>query len=318
MFEKKVYKLVEYFQKENRIPHDAVYKLRSRLSSLSDESFQNLLLSQILGDIENSEFEAYFSLGYDGLRRSFSPYEHILLHPNSKFAYIYIPKNACTTMKLAMMESIRPHILEEINNFPGNIHTVAKEELRISTCALPKDLTTLVIMRDPVSRFWSAFLDKLVRNSKSNLPMINYFMRQMSKADIISKEASFDNVKIGDILEYLYSAGDHLLDKHFASQSSFIPSKLSTLKIKIEHLNYFTSFIANLIGQPPKFKSSPHANSYNVEHDIIMTEDVTISEIVDLVKIKKTIPPSSALAESIKTKLNIRFQDDLKLYEKSF
>lgn len=318
MLKQKVYQLVDSFQKKGQIPHSDVYRLRSRLSSLSDESFRSLLLSQISDHSKKSEFEAYFSLGYGELRRAFSPYEHILLHPNSKFAYIYIPKNACTTMKLAMMESTRPHILEEINNFPGNIHAVAKEELRISTCALPKDLTTLVITRDPVSRFWSAFLDKLINNSKSNLPMINYFMRQMSKADILSKEASFENVRIGDILEYLCGAGDHLIDKHFASQSAFIPSLLPTFLIKIEHLNYLTSFIADLIGQPPKFKSSPHANSYSVEPDITITEDLTISGVKDLIKTKKTIPPSSALGESIKTKLNIRFQDDLKLYEKSF
>lgn len=317
MLKQQVNKLVESFQKEGCIPHNEIYKLRSRLSSLSDESFRNLLLSQMSGNVEKSEFEAYFSLGYGDLRRSFSPYEYILLHPNSKFAYIQIPKNACTTMKFSIMESIRPNLLGEIGN-AGNVHKIAKQELRIHTFASLKDLTTLVITRDPVSRFWSAFLDKLIIKYQSNLPIMNGFIRQMSKADIISPQISFEDVKLGDIIEYLHGTGDYLLDRHFASQSAFIPRILPTFNIKIENLNHFTSFLTYLIGSSPKLNSSPHANSYNAEHEMTMTEDLMVSEIRDLVKIKKTIPPSSALAESIKLKLNIRFEDDLKLYQNSF
>lgn len=317
MLSRKIHKIVEIFQKDGRIPHDQVHQLRSRLSSVSDEAFRNLFLSQIVGSSEKSEFEAYFSLGYGELRTTFNPYKYILLHPNSKFAFIQIPKNGCTTIKYSMMDSIRPDLVEEISDCLGNIHKIAKQELQIGTCALPKDIITLVITRDPVSRFWSAFLDKLIRNSKTNSPMVNGFIKHMSKASIISSKSSFEDVKIGDIVEFIHGAGDHLLDRHFASQSAFIPSILPTFNIKIENLNHFASFITYLIGKSPNLNSSPHANSYNLNFDTTITEDWEVSKLRDIVMNKKTIPPCNSLAESIKAKLNIRFEDDLKLYKNS-
>ena len=316
MLKQKVKKIIEHVQEKGRIPHFDIYQLRSRLSSLSDSSFRNLLISGISGNNEKAEFNAYFSLGYGELRRKFSPYDHILLHPNLKVAYIYVPKNACTSMKLSFMESIRPNILDEIGGFPGNVHPVAEQELRITSCILPDNLTTLVITRNPIDRFWSAYIDKFIKRPEQ--PIINRFMNDMCKVNLISNQAVFEDVKLGNILEYICGAGDHLIDKHFASQSAFIPSLLPTFNIKIEHLNYFTSLITHLIGVSPKLDRSPHANSYTAECDDLITEDTTISELRDIITKNNSTPSSSALTESIKRKLNIRFEDDCKYYVDSF
>lgn len=318
MLQQQIKQIINSFNENGIVPHFGIYKLRYRLSSLSDSSFRSLFMSYI-PETENAardEFDFYFALGYGELRRTFSPYDHILLHPNLKVAYIYIPKNACTTMKLSFMQSIRESVLEEVGGFPGNVHPVAEEELRIRSCALPDDLTTLVITRDPIERFWSAYIDKFIRHPE--IPIINRFMREILEAGVVSGQICFDEIKVGDILEYLCGSGDHLIDKHFASQSAFIPRILPTFKIKIEHLNQFTSFITYLIGKPPRLSSSPHANSYAIESKMIITEGLTISKLRDIVENMKSPPPSSVLSESIKAKLKIRFEDDFELYRNSF
>ena len=146
------------------------------------------------------------------------------------FNFIFIPKNACSSIKYSLLTKFTD---AKKNEIAPNLHSLANKKLK-SDLSIEKEFICLV--RNPFSRFISAYTDKCKPNGDRNvwLPMC--------------KRYGFDptsRVSMDTLLDALLADEPNLIDGHFRPQhkitcsSAITPSRIFCM----EQMNEFASFL---------------------------------------------------------------------------
>ena len=237
---------------------------------------------------------------------------HILVKDIS-LMYTAITKSASTVMRYSIAKHLK--LVSDTDSKENLDLAISKyNQLRIATLKnkmLAKN--RLLIVRDPVERLVSTFLDRIVKKKTFNL---KEFYRTTADINVDLKTFNFDNFL--RILPNIYN-----LDKHFFSQSEYI---LPNFKYNlIFNLKKFGELIKNNeFYKITKLKiidinsfSDHHLSKCNLK-EINNANKISIVELRNLLK-KKIIPSYKNFINSQNIKIieNI-YQEDYKNFSKYF
>lgn len=226
--------------------------------------------------------------GYAGIRL-IDPIEVYYLPKENTF-YPIISKSGCTSIKVMLIKKYKPAYE---NTFPG-IHHVnpapltenAVKRLYFKTkrayAEWSKDKRMVFIMRDPLSRIYSCYLD--VASGK------NTMYKYPSGLDWVYKYTP--DISIGDFLKKVYATPDTFSDRHFRSQSFYLSD---IVKTGLKSLETFTL---------KEYMSKASAKSESDETESLKL-NTNKSSISDELRAELILSPE----------FTRRFQVDLELFE---
>lgn len=226
--------------------------------------------------------------GYAGIRL-IDPIE-VYFMPKENTFYPIISKSGCTSIKAMLIQKYNP---DYENTFPG-IHQVNPAKItdnavqriyfktKRSYLEWSKGKIMVFVMRDPLSRIYSCYLD--VTTGKNTMYK---FPSGLSWVYNYSTDLSFD-----DFIRKVCATPDRFSDRHFRSQSFFISDAVRT---GLASLETFTL---------KEYMSNASPNSESEENQSV-----------------KLNANKSSISDELRTKLiqneefNERFKTDLHLYE---
>ncbi len=213
-----------------------------------------------------------------------------LLFEKANINYVSIPKVANTSIKIAIVKSLKilnPEDQNFIDQNPNLIHKVLKFHFNNKIQIFSKDNSKVefALIRNPIDRLVSFYFDKIIGNGwnqrvKNKIFPYFGFRPDMSLEDLISKVCEIP---------------DQLSEIHFRSQSRIIKQSQIYNNIDIFHIDnfhLFESYLSDL------FKKKFEIKLKNIE--------TFQKSNKDLFKIS---------APSMK-KLSLRFENDFNLLEK--
>ncbi|TLU87950.1 MAG: sulfotransferase family protein [Chlorobium sp.] len=151
--------------------------------------------------------------------------KNLLYFPGSNIRYTAVPKNANSTVKATLL------FREGVRVNPMNIHEIHRELVRPYACNETKQGRSLAVVRDPIRRFLSAFLDKIVANPRPAV-WISVVMHSSTRLSLpkLVNSSSMDGLEIEKLTFLDFSRAvalipDVHLDEHFRSQSWYLAGR---------------------------------------------------------------------------------------------
>jgi len=145
-----------------------------------------------------------------------------IVSDNYRLLYFPIPKVASSSIKLYLLRNIF------LTNYPVDLDHYTEQQIHRHTYPTTRRFSStryrqyfkLVIVRDPVSRIWSCYQDKIVNDRMRERPLRAGFERYnvLFRKSIFSLNMTFD-----DFVEAISRIPDIISDEHFRSQSRFLP-----------------------------------------------------------------------------------------------
>lgn len=153
---------------------------------------------------------------------------HLYVYPHLKIAYSYVPKNACTSLKRLFGEAegwLAPD--------SPTAHVMRPRWWLSGMARYPLVDERVVVLRDPVDRVLSGYLEKFLRRDD---PVA-------AKALAGGLDGPGDDVTFADLVGYLVRTRDRHLDEHWRPQRDFLLGSYSRV-VRFEHLAEDTGFLA--------------------------------------------------------------------------
>jgi Sulfotransferase family len=133
---------------------------------------------------------------------------HALQVYGSGAIYTFIPKNACSTMRLSL--AIANGCIADASGLAW-IHD-NNETFRADLRELVRATYTFVILRDPFARLASCFLDKIVSQARP--------ARQLR--ELVEPDLDLDDITFADFVMFLNDAATREANMHWRPQTSFL------------------------------------------------------------------------------------------------
>jgi Sulfotransferase family len=150
---------------------------------------------------------------------------NLLYFPDSDIRYTIIPKNACSTVKATLLYR------EGVGVNPMDIDEIHRVLARPYACNETQQGRSLVVIRDPVKRFVSAFLNKLVTNLRSVVwrsvvmhPSIRLSLPKLVNSSS-TEELEIERLTFLDFSRAVALIPDLHLDEHLQSQCWFLAGR---------------------------------------------------------------------------------------------
>lgn len=265
------------------------------------------------------------------LRERF-PLSHCLVLPAPVLLCCAIPKNACTAVKHWMLWAAG---IDTSHLNHGEVHEFARDRLGIERISrrdmrrLRESAFTFAVVRDPVDRVASAYIDKFIRQDPMNLhakgvveaarfgTRVRLTARERFEAGGRWVEERSDpridyraGVSFAEFVAYLESTPNERLDAHYRPQADFL--RLSGFRF--QQLMAFTRFregLAEVASQhginvwipeapPPEPRLDASLHLANLRSGEIRAMGALPS-------------PESLLTEDLRTRLQRRYEPDLNL-----
>jgi hypothetical protein len=141
-------------------------------------------------------------------RRHQAAAAHALQIYGSRAIYTFIPKNACSTMRLSL--AIANCCIVDATDFEW-IHD-NHETFRADFGDLGRARYTFVILRDPFARLASCFLDKIVSQARP--------ARQLR--ELVKPDLDLDEISFTDFVGFLNDAAVREANMHWRPQTDFL------------------------------------------------------------------------------------------------
>ena len=192
--------------------------------------------------------------------------KHILSKDNMPFNFIFVPKNACTSIKASLLHAFANL---DINNVRRRTHALADSHLKES---IDYNKQFVALVRNPYSRFISAFADKC-----------------RPEGDMVAWKAlcnryGFDigkPISMVQLLDALISDEPNMINPHFRPQSNILcASAISPCRLFfMERFSEFSSFLREQGIE--LLKRAPHATKARAPKPHELDDDI-ISKIIHL------------------------------------
>lgn len=213
-----------------------------------------------------------------------------LLFEKANINYISIPKVANTSIKIAIIKSLK--ILNKkdqnfIDQNPNLIHKVLKFHFNNKIQIFSKDKSNVefALIRNPIDRFISFYFDKIIGSGWD----------QKVKNKVFPYFGFSSDMSLEDLISRICEIPDQLSEIHFRSQSRIIKQSQLYDNIdifNIDHFYLFESYLSDL------FKKKFHIKLINIE------------------TFQKSNKDSFKIGAHSMKKLSLRFENDFNLYEK--
>ena len=256
---------------------------------------------------KTNRFLRYTSQNYDLLSRNSSHQfaaRQALKIFRSNTIYTFIPKNACSTMRVSL--AIANMCIRDVTDFNW-IHK-NNSTFSSSLSDLVEAEYTFVILRSPLTRLASVYLDKIV--DRTDVAWHLY--------DLVKRNINLENITFREFVEIVTNEEYLKLDIHWRPQVDFL--------VYDDYDDYFT--LENFKEATSVIESKTNMTIYDARNltkhgtdQYLMTDDkcyadIPASEIYSM-KRKGIIPSHNSLyTEELKEQVKLAYQEDVLLYDK--
>lgn len=235
-----------------------------------------------------------------------------LVNHDHRLLYCPIEKNSCTYFKRLLLEhgSHREEFLA--SRMDPHRYIKAADWLRLSDASPFVDPSYLrfVILREPVGRMVSAYLNRFVSNIKfPGAIELTKEYRERHNLDLANPQL----LTFTEFVESLVETEDKHLDPHFRSQWFYCEREINYLdwKVTLERIPEFLEVLSQRIGVEIVDEKTKNRTKYG-EHSI---EEKLFDQTPGQLRRLSSMPTKEALVtEPLREKLINRFAPDVKLY----
>jgi hypothetical protein len=186
------------------------------------------------------------------------PAASAIVYRKKKIAYVPIPKNACTSLKIFFYElKNNVELKEHFTKIHGRFDYWAIDFDRF---AEDRKFFKFIVIRDPIERFVSAYNNrvKMYRELSKGWFTTNYPNPEPFLKAFEERSLSFDPA-IGEFARRIedYVELNHTIRHHFIPQHNFFHGRPEIFNkvYNIRQMSELASDIANRIGQPASFQN---------------------------------------------------------------
>jgi hypothetical protein len=222
-----------------------------------------------------------------------NPADKIILFPSKALAYVYIPKVACTSLKIVAARLLglpsRPTPSEWIHYLP--FPTLSPATLDLSRNA--PHLFTFGFVRHPIDRLHSCYRNR-IRETPNRT---DHFYRDGVFRGFLQYPDMYAGMPFHRFAEIVADTPDTHSDEHFRSQHTFFPARQGSLT---------ADFIGRFERLSEDFQAlqtmAPQLRSLDLPHRMATRSDPT-----DV--------PWQNLPRSLRTRLLLRYERDFEVFE---
>lgn len=185
--------------------------------------------------------------------------------PALALRYIWIPKNACTTVKTELLKRIAPEFLAQIPQ--GTFHESVSARFGASIDDLDNaNLEEVAFVRHPIERLVSCYIDKFVNPIFQRRDFEEFASRHISRiyelfkitADPMVRSASFS-----EFLSYILNQPAWAYDAHWRPQAEFLGSYSGRKLYRTESVERMLRDLRLGINDPPPQLNSSSELKWN-------------------------------------------------------
>ncbi len=246
-----------------------------------------------------------------------SPSSYYFVNEQLKTIYCSIPKNACTLFKTMLVN--HSDLETEFKVSQQNIHVfLSQKTATASADALLERLDSpeyykFTVLRNPFHRIVSGYLDKFAKH-----PVPESFAQAVVKSVQTSLGLALDiekSITFRQFVDYLVSTPDDQLNDHWRPQHNFMAAVKFDLIGQFEKLDEVIASLENALGVQVQRNVSKHATKYKQ-----FSERADFCDWYPLeLRALDGMPQAHQLfSKDLKIKIQLRYQQDIALYEKVF
>jgi hypothetical protein len=207
------------------------------------------------------------------------PGTNVLFSGKGNLAYVPIPKNACTTVKLAFFQLLNDkEFTGAFNNIHGKFSYAAVDFERF---AADDEHFKFVVIRDPVERFVSAYNNRVKMYRELSKGWFESFSPNVQEifAAFEARSLTF-NPEIGEFANHIedYIELNHTIRHHFIPQHNFFHSRLDVFD-RVYNMGQLPELARDLearTGEPVNFRSVQETKGLK---NPARVEDLTAQEL---------------------------------------
>jgi len=245
------------------------------------------------------------------------PFGAYMVSERHRLLYIPIAKCACTSLKSMMVKlagitqpktAIRLDVHRVTDRFNTGALLKDKPIERARAILAAEDYTKFTVMRDPLERLVSAYLEKFVynRRQRQNQLHIRPVLRAIRGGENVAPDPG---ISFREFVTYILAQDPYDLDPHWRPQHLYFISVPHLTRIfRLENIDALPPFLQQAIGQPVTLA---HRNrTRRSDRSVAGAADLTAEELEAL----GAIDPTSLLAPELEAAIREGYREDLEYY----
>lgn len=178
------------------------------------------------------------------------PYKHYYFSTNLKLIYLAIPKNANSFFRVAffMNSDNAADFRPQEESAVEYLRRTRRGKLRIPNLRVLDDpgYTRMVILRNPMNRLVSAYIDKFVKTVDRPPEPMQRYIREAGLH--LSKALTPSSFTFADFLHYTIALDDAVIDDHWRPQANFVNGRTFDFYGDVEHIEPTYAFFRDRYG----------------------------------------------------------------------
>ena len=245
------------------------------------------------------------------------PFDAFMYHERIGMVIAAIPKCGCSTVKRWLISVTDPAALAgpvlDVHRHAARTLALAKrprDEAEAILAAQP----LLVVVRDPVERLRSAFIDKFVRPAPDEvMPATTELIRDYRGDGVVADVWDERSITFRQFVEYVGHADPDHLDAHWRPQAAFVRGRRIDTLITLDRLSSTLDALAAALGRSD-VRATPESVTRKELASLEGLADVSASEL----HARNLRPPLAQLADADVLKMiRERFAEDAALFARA-
>jgi len=211
-------------------------------SITTNTSIPDLINTYFTGRL-NHYLKSCYSLGYVGrFGATVDPSNYTLNFEASSISLLWIPKNSCTTLKMVFLSN--EPVEKTAFILKRKLHQSCKKHFGVNRIQIMKGdvLPTVCVLREPITRIISCYLDKFAKPILDNKPFERFSIDHVVAAQrILGIDPDLQrSITFSEFIDYILSSPRWAFNSHWRPQRDFIPMDRDNIHFgQVENLNKF-------------------------------------------------------------------------------
>lgn len=227
---------------------------------------------------------------------------HALAIPGN-IVYTYIPKNACTSLRIAAGRA---------NGFSGDLSNI-QSSIQASFEQVQCAEYTFVVLREPFERIASVFLDKAIREPKRFTCLLTRFERRINRLSGRNADATLDKWSFRTFVERLAVANNIFKEHHWVPQNAFLLYESYDDYFDVKDMAATFETLSKRFAVEDTRRGSGHT-TLGKERVTGMFADTTVKDLRQWNKAGKVPNYDSMYDEDVRRVVRTLYQEDFALY----